>query len=782
MGRRPNQLVLEFFERGQKLPDSSNRYEHTCKRCGEQFPKGRLDSLLSHLLRRCPNVTEQDREYAFYRMQPGEREAPIQSIQTSENYTRPNPEPEPEQENVAASVQHSMPSQRGISVPESPRVDEGPVDYSVPSTTMQDQQSALGMLAEVSRRHMDFRQNVHASQQVEVGAGQHLAEQALLLQQLQQARANAQTAGGLYQSHSASDQQSTPPQNKRRRVQPPPKGGEKIDFNALVGSPEASTQSQDVMQDIRQTHPQNVAEGRNLQLQPAQPIDPHLRAPLQPNFTSASEEQPRSAANDFMFWNPTTAGGQAIFGTLAAPSDQPGTPFGLMGKNFRKPQRGRFSDTRRHEVSKIRKQGACIRCRMLKKPCSESTPCNTCANVESARLWKGTCLRTKLWEEFTLFSQSLFAAKASMQTMNSVNGMKDTVLPGRLEVRLFTDSNPCMSFGLKQYFRSSDGDDLDPTLQAATGEKTPSIWLIDFRGDFEKIESYLSRAAPSCAEAESSRFFGATLRQAVQLMSAEQPNNDTQEPKASRQCYNLQESLLNSVVQLWLATSFLVAPDQSSHLEMRYNGSRTPTHHPEFVDWAVEESGSRLPEGPTRSLIRAQLLAAFECHCEKLAKNVINEIERRLLQRGQVSGFGTFISSVLLLSSVERITGFYHSHSSASAGTGAWPLATPPSELWPQGEQFADLLIMLLRMRALPPRTQERDGKVVVQRNYVYSGGGGNGNGKGIREQLEEQIEAAGEWLDPVGLAVKELEERAGNVEEWDLKLLSRVLMPSSMA
>lgn len=36
MGRKPNQLVLEFFERGAKLEDSSNRYQHTCKSCGEK--------------------------------------------------------------------------------------------------------------------------------------------------------------------------------------------------------------------------------------------------------------------------------------------------------------------------------------------------------------------------------------------------------------------------------------------------------------------------------------------------------------------------------------------------------------------------------------------------------------------------------------------------------------------------------------------------------------------------------------------------------------------------
>ena len=35
MGRRPNPLVVEFFERGAKLEDRTNRYEHRCKNCGE---------------------------------------------------------------------------------------------------------------------------------------------------------------------------------------------------------------------------------------------------------------------------------------------------------------------------------------------------------------------------------------------------------------------------------------------------------------------------------------------------------------------------------------------------------------------------------------------------------------------------------------------------------------------------------------------------------------------------------------------------------------------------
>lgn len=62
MGRRPNPLVTEFFTRGPKLPDSSNRYEHTCKLCGENFPKGRADTLLSHLMKNCQAIPVVDKE------------------------------------------------------------------------------------------------------------------------------------------------------------------------------------------------------------------------------------------------------------------------------------------------------------------------------------------------------------------------------------------------------------------------------------------------------------------------------------------------------------------------------------------------------------------------------------------------------------------------------------------------------------------------------------------------------------------------------------------------
>jgi hypothetical protein len=68
MGRKPNQLILEFFERGPKLEDSSNRYQHTCRACGEKFPKGRIDSLQTHLVKKCPAISLRDRQKALLQL------------------------------------------------------------------------------------------------------------------------------------------------------------------------------------------------------------------------------------------------------------------------------------------------------------------------------------------------------------------------------------------------------------------------------------------------------------------------------------------------------------------------------------------------------------------------------------------------------------------------------------------------------------------------------------------------------------------------------------------
>lgn len=44
MARRPNQVVLQFFHRGKRCGDKSDRYKQTCKARGEILPKGGVET------------------------------------------------------------------------------------------------------------------------------------------------------------------------------------------------------------------------------------------------------------------------------------------------------------------------------------------------------------------------------------------------------------------------------------------------------------------------------------------------------------------------------------------------------------------------------------------------------------------------------------------------------------------------------------------------------------------------------------------------------------------
>ncbi|GAB1730751.1 hypothetical protein NU195Hw_g48t1 [Hortaea werneckii] len=804
MGRRPNQLVLEFFQRGQKLPDASNRYEHSCKRCGEVFPKGRLDTLLSHLLQRCPSITQQDRENVLFQVQTGEKRSPLQSKHVNHNdLGKPQGQHEPvppaslpiqaQPPTVPLPPQSEVPQQMPFRV-------DGPVDQNIPSVLNQDRrESALGMLAEVSRRHLDLRegelsQHTHQQRQTNPLGGQQVAEQALLLQQFQQAQEQAQAAKA-YQDFPASP--SKPEYVARRIPAPvPPKGGERMDFTTV---PSEHLDPSGLNINVKLPAQSSRQAQSQQQISQPQPSPENLDPQLQPQTSNFIPANVPNSLDEFMVWNPTNTTNHAVFGMLHDPSDLSNRQsFGLLGKNVRKPQRGRFSNSRREEVSKIRKQGACIRCRMLKKPCSEGTPCQTCANVESARLWKGTCLRTKLIDEFTLWSTNLFRARSQIETMAAIQGLQPTSLHGRLEMRCFQGSNLGMSFIVKQYTDSDPLLGLQSSTAGSGGQHSNSIWLIDERDFHAKLESYLARITSNWVEGETSNFYKATLLKALDLAQEEESskananhlpsatssatNLTTNSSPAARSCYNLQDSLLKNVLELWLATT-LLSQAENVPIEARYNADRSPLNEPESLDWNVgDKSGNieALPPASTK-LVRRQLLAALEGRCEKLGKSVINEIERRLLQRAQVSRFSTFLSSVLLLSAVERTSSLYQNFATEledqNSSPTLWPLETPPSRLWIQGPHFADLLIMLLRMRALPPQTKEGlNGKLIVEKDSTYPA---NMTGKiASRDQIEEQVRAAAEWLDGIGLGVAEIETAVHGGIGSDLCLVGKVLLP----
>ncbi|KAI7642578.1 hypothetical protein KC319_g12976 [Hortaea werneckii] len=308
----------------------------------------------------------------------------------------------------------------------------------------------------------------------------------------------------------------------------------------------------------------------------------------------------------------------------------------------------------------------------------------------------------------------------------------------------------------------------------------------------------MARITFNWTEGETSNFYKATLLTALDLAQEEESskananhlpggtssatNLTTNSSPAARSCYNLQDSLLKNVLELSVATT-LLSQAENVPIEARYNADRSPLNEPESLDWSGSDKSGNIEALPPAStkLVRRQLLAALEGRCEKLGKSVINEIERRLLQRAQVSRFSTFISSVLLLSAVERTSSLYQNFATEledqNSSPTSWPLETPPSRLWIQGPHFADLLIMLLRMRALPPQTKEAlDGKLIVEKDSTYPA---NMTGKiASRDQIEEQVRAAAEWLDGIGLGVAEIETAVHGGIGSDLCLVGKVLLP----
>ena len=106
MGRKPNPVIVEYFHRGDKLVDNSNRYHHTCRLCGEEFPKGRVEGLGTHITKKCQAISLAERTSVVLRLhdlerQDGGNNTEVVAHATNRNqlndtYTPSKPQPSPQ--------------------------------------------------------------------------------------------------------------------------------------------------------------------------------------------------------------------------------------------------------------------------------------------------------------------------------------------------------------------------------------------------------------------------------------------------------------------------------------------------------------------------------------------------------------------------------------------------------------------------------------------------------------------------------------------------------------
>lgn len=482
---------------------------------------------------------------------------------------------------------------------------------------------------------------------------------------------------------------------------------------------------------------------------------------------------------------PTAVSSMQSFGSLTMPHTDLVSGYGILSANARQRPRGRFDDVRRKEVSNIRKQGACLRCRMLKKPCSGETPCKTCSSVESARIWRGKCVRTRLADELTLWSTGLFTTRAESQAKADLVDSEDTDVSSHVTVGCREDLLEPINIPIRKMRRRETSDVKDmsfATWRLVSADLTDgTLDKLAQKHFAEIIEDQLTAIR---------QILKRTRGLSVHTTAGKQPDNkgDGQQGQ-KRSSYGSQVDLSKDIVELWTLSELLTSSQEDASLKLR------------FLDGVSLDT-------PSQRLIQMQLQAAIETHCSKLSRSVLNELERRLLQRQQTSRLGTLLSALVLLSCVERMTAYYRNLEDAPTNidqqhgasatipsepgdtglaTPSQPLKTPVAMTWTQGESFTDLLTSLLRMRALPPKTKiSPDGTLESLRNFAMPVQHINGNT--TNKSDDEQKEAAADWLDSLKLQAEPLKATrdapppgpGDGPEAWSLRYIARVLLPDN--
>ncbi|KAA8652075.1 hypothetical protein EYZ11_005554 [Aspergillus tanneri] len=728
MGRKPNQLILEFFIRGQKLEDASNRYQHTCKACGEKFPKGRIDSLTNHLVKKCQAIPLRDRQRVLLRLHE------LPDLADGDQNKDPN---------LAAQ-------NKGKGV-------------DLPFTTRQNF-DGLNVLAEASRQVGASDQGKRGgpaayTQSVTVGGKTVVVDPALEAEGFQGHPAQPEHAEEDVKPP-VTPQASTatlPSLPNTSQVDQPSSASPPLAEASLTPDP-ATNARQSQLSMIAASASEMVPHGLPMDHDPSDglskmgaPWNQQLSTQEQLLFDSLQEHDPSlTAATQRAATFPRPIAMNPNSQTKGFVNE-----FGNSTKPTKPKVRGRFSATRRREVQEVRKRGACIRCRMLKKPCSGDSPCTTCASVESARLWKHPCIRTRIAEEFELYNANLHATLAYHDVSSIRNQIKFEHYAGRIEVTHFEESMVYVTFSALQGHKPS-ASTLDPQLQGLGDDSQfqgplSELYLLDSDSDDlpGKLEMYIKKTAAFFYEREASDFMRPTLMLAAEL---------SQQKK---------DVLLERVLELWVATHIL--SDSELSWKIFYNPTLPPTS---MNSLAQPSDDGRMPidqmsSAESYALLCCQLRAATEKRASQLSKSVMNDLERRLLQRQQSGWFETFLVSIILLNCVERTCWLFRSWDN-EAFSQRWPLDKRPPYYASQGDRFSDILHMLLKMRSLPPKASPRPDN-------------------GVLKAVDGSDENASRWFDMIKITPLFLEQRQATVfdpndsRSLDLQYGAKLLPPTNV-
>ncbi|EXJ85005.1 hypothetical protein A1O3_05680 [Capronia epimyces CBS 606.96] len=674
MGRRPNPVIAQYFERGPKLGDASNRYEHTCKKCGAHFAKGRIEGLTSHLTRKCPSITVPERTQIvmqIHNLTDLNAESEGNSAEDSSQEQSANRDNEP-------SSQNSQQTFNGLNVLAEASRQVGGNAHNNSGYTPADQAHLEADLQVSPHNHA---QGVPVDPQLDTEAfpDHFLNEDDMGARSNGFTTTTAPSLPALYPFVN-----NGPPVTQDGLAAPTSTSTHPPDLSSIAATANETLASQLIVDDeINMAHDETSSALLNgLQdhaLSQGQP--PAMWSATLPGTQSLDASSTFAHLPQTFPQAAATARPRVLLPAIPPQADPNARPTHFVAESgtLAKPQkpkvRGRFGEERRKEVRELRKLGACMRCRMLKKVCSQETPCQTCAAVETPRLWKQSCVRTKLVEAFPLYTPLLYGVFAH----NKISALKTWSSLEGLEVRLVAWHMPEKKLNLKaQSTRMKRSKNVQPPASM----EGQVIFVINTDDHLHNnVEHYIQEMRARVAGRETSEVIRSTLALAQAMVDEQQINRSTDK----------NDNLLADVVELWTATVML------ADLEFQ----------PSFLLEGDATHDDLLLEGDTyrcaRKIMTLQLQSSIEKRANKLGRVVMNHLEQRVLERNRNQSVETALVAFIMLNCAERMCWLFRYWSDDNRRANAWPLRLPAGEYADKGERFAEVIHLLLSLRQLEP-------------------------------------------------------------------------------
>ncbi|KIW46452.1 hypothetical protein, variant [Exophiala oligosperma] len=623
MGRRANPLIADYFERGARLDDSSNRYAHTCRRCLQVFPKGRMENMQKHLTKLCPAMSLKERLQIILRLND------LAHSDVEQNIFPHAPEREGNQ--VQADNSLNFP----------PAIHTG------------SQQTALEVLAEASRhlnnpvQEPSFNQFLPHTQAAYSEVPHDLPSQSHIVPQIQHDNFGSHSNDFQSSNHindTMDHLMSTNMQVSDETFTNIPATTSAYGYDAFAGSHETTlppllphTEYPDAAPEwnslpTTSTAVESIlpANNNNNNNDEVPTVESPSVAPVPVVIDLDDQTMPDSTDQPIPIDHPMP---DSTDQSIPDSNDQT-VPFvpqtGASGKGPRPKGRAKLSPQTKLQAAMVRKIGACSRCRALRKPCVPVDPanprgiCKLCINIKNPRIWKNTCIRPRLWE----ILEAYFARPRVYSVNREQSGVAWLQYHGSVNVVHFEGK----TVALRARYRKPPDNALDNFSDFSIVQEDGAI-AIDLENQDERMETYLKAITEDVIAREKSPMIKATLQVAYSLHIEQLANPSTDK----------EDKILSDVIELWTATSLMIDPELKAEFTI-VSGST-----------GAQRAISECHNTSAYAAMAKQLQAVIENRTSFLSKPTMRRFEECCGHRNKAKSFKVFMTAFILLSCAERM-------------------------------------------------------------------------------------------------------------------------------